>query len=108
MPFAFRDGEEVYVPYVAPEEWPLPPPARLFWRLPIIRHIRFVALAWRVAAWNSAWLSVGYVPDRLRRPCFAGHPAGRNMMTAARTSSAMATVWLALAICGLVVAMGGE
>jgi hypothetical protein len=62
MPMVFRNGEEVSIPYVGPDEWPLPPPARLFWRLPIIRHARWLVNAYRVAAWNEAWLSLGYVP----------------------------------------------
>lgn len=42
-------------------ETPLTEPASRFWRLPVIRHIRWVWYCWRVADWQTTWSSVGYV-----------------------------------------------
>jgi hypothetical protein len=63
MPQVFRGGEWIDVEYVPPSEWPLPPPASLFWRLPVIRHVRWFCLSRRMAAWHSMWLSLGYFPN---------------------------------------------
>lgn len=40
-------------PLVHPAAWP--------WRLPIIRHVRAIYLAFRIAAWQRMWSSVGFV-----------------------------------------------
>ena len=40
-------------PLVYPAAWP--------WRLPIIRHVRAIYLAFRIAAWQRMWSSVGFV-----------------------------------------------
>ena len=48
-------------------EKPLVEPAGWFWRLPIIRHIRALYLAWRVAQWESVWRSAGMVPQDFDR-----------------------------------------
>lgn len=47
---------------MAAPEAPLIDPAPLFWRLPIVRHIRAIAYAWRLEAWEQQWRSVGFVP----------------------------------------------
>jgi len=44
----------------ATREIPLSKPARLFWRLPIIRHARWVANRWRVERWYWMWRGFGY------------------------------------------------
>lgn len=56
----FRDGDWIEEGYVGPDKWPLPPPATIFWRLPIIRHLRFAVLAWRITSWYGMWGSLGY------------------------------------------------
>lgn len=43
-------------------EAPLIKPASLIWRLPIIRHVRAVVVAWRVAGWERQWRSIGMIP----------------------------------------------
>jgi hypothetical protein len=39
---------------------PLTMPARLIWRLPIIRHVRWVVCRWRIGRWYSTWRDFGY------------------------------------------------
>jgi hypothetical protein len=41
-------------------EMPLTMPAQLFWRLPLIRHIRWIACCWRVGRWYGVWRTLGY------------------------------------------------
>jgi hypothetical protein len=41
-------------------EAPLTQPAPLFWRLPIVRHIRWAVHARRVGGWYRGWASLGY------------------------------------------------
>lgn len=43
---------------------PLIAPAPLFWRLPIIRHVRTIWRAWRVARWEQNRRSMGMIPRR--------------------------------------------
>ncbi len=42
-------------PLIEPAEWP--------WRLPVIRHLRAIYYAWRVAVWEDEWRSVGMTPQ---------------------------------------------
>jgi hypothetical protein len=39
---------------------PLTQPAVRFWRLPVIRHIRWVLHSWRVNRWYAMWTHHGY------------------------------------------------
>lgn len=39
---------------------PLTQPAALFWRLPVIRHVRWLAHVCRVNRWYDGWRSIGY------------------------------------------------
>jgi len=41
------------------DESPLTEPAAWPWRLPIVRHIRFLWLAWRVARFQQATRGIG-------------------------------------------------
>lgn len=49
------------------DDKPLTTPAPLVWRLPIIRHVRAIFLACRVASWEQNWSSFGYVPQDFDR-----------------------------------------
>jgi len=39
--------------------WKLPPPAFWLWRLPIIRHVRYLVGVFRVEAHARRWASIG-------------------------------------------------
>jgi hypothetical protein len=52
---------------VAADDIPLVEPARLFWRLPVIRHIRAIYHAWQIAKWNAFWGSLGMIPQGFDR-----------------------------------------
>src|SRR5690606_5041516 len=45
-----------------PETAPLPAPAAWWKRLPIIRHVRWLAVAWRIERHYGAWASLGRLP----------------------------------------------
>jgi len=42
------------------KEDPLTYPARRFWRLPLVRHVRFFVNLWRVNRWYGMWAGFGY------------------------------------------------
>jgi hypothetical protein len=41
-------------------EEPLVQPARYVWRLPVIRHVRWVVCWYRLRHWYGLWSSLGY------------------------------------------------
>jgi hypothetical protein len=46
-----------------PQTAPLPPPEAAWKRLPVIRHIRWLAAAWRIERHYNAWASLGRLPS---------------------------------------------
>lgn len=44
-----------WIIYGAQYDWRAPQPAKLFWRLPIIRHVRWFYLSWRVERHYAFW-----------------------------------------------------
>lgn len=56
---------------VEPDTTPLIEPAPLFWRLPIIRHVRALVHLWNVDRWEAQWRSLGMVPRDFDRRVIA-------------------------------------
>ena len=44
-------------------------PAPLFYRLPIIRHVRWLYWSVQVARWYSVWAALGYHDGNRARDC---------------------------------------
>lgn len=45
------------------KEEPLTQPASLVWRLPIIRHIRYIVQTIKVNRWYGVWRNFGYLEN---------------------------------------------